>query len=299
MAGFSPEVTTSVVVFIGLFQFVTHSRLVGKLGFLEKIMVTPSHHRVHHARNEKYLDTNYGHVFIIWDKMLGTFKPEEEEPDYGITSGFESANPYRAHLLYWKDLFRRSRQAKTFNEKLKVFVKGPTYTPEGVPFIDSEFKVDEKGQRLKHRLQTPMPVQYYVFVNVLLTIGAFIGLYLLKKDYGGNPTFNDLISDYRVIILVFVVAYSILTHGLVLDRKNIGIKLEYLRMVFMLSIMPVFFHEFDYNYIFITGTSVVYLGMFYWIIKLRKLFSNEQKDSERAEMERKYQAAKNERVVQA
>ncbi|MEL6675487.1 MAG: sterol desaturase family protein, partial [Bacteroidota bacterium] len=76
--GFSPEMATASILFIGLYQFVTHTRLVGKLGWLEYLFVTPSHHRVHHARNEKYIDQNYGHVFIIWDRMFGTFKEEEE-----------------------------------------------------------------------------------------------------------------------------------------------------------------------------------------------------------------------------
>ncbi|MBO6515239.1 MAG: sterol desaturase family protein, partial [Bacteroidia bacterium] len=109
--GFHPDLALSTILFVGAFQFVTHSRLVGKLGVLEHIFSTPSNHRVHHARNEKYIDHNYGHVFMFWDKMFGTYQAEEEEPDYGITTGFESENAYNSNFFYWKDLFKRASMA--------------------------------------------------------------------------------------------------------------------------------------------------------------------------------------------
>jgi len=76
---------TVVLLVHGIYPFFTHTRTVGKLGFLEYILVTPSHHRVHHACNEQYLDKNYSDMFIIWDKIFGTFAEEVEEPVYGLT----------------------------------------------------------------------------------------------------------------------------------------------------------------------------------------------------------------------
>ncbi len=67
---------------------------------------TPSHHRVHHARNPKYLDKNYAGMFIIWDRMFGTFQPEEEQPVYGITKPLHSWNPLWANLHDWAELAR-------------------------------------------------------------------------------------------------------------------------------------------------------------------------------------------------
>jgi sterol desaturase/sphingolipid hydroxylase (fatty acid hydroxylase superfamily) len=104
-AGFDVFTIVSTGVFLGLYQLFTHSRLIGKLGFIEKFMTTPSHHRVHHASNEKYLDQNYGHIFIIWDKLFGTFMEEQEEPKYGITSGYKRSNAYNAIFSYWGELF--------------------------------------------------------------------------------------------------------------------------------------------------------------------------------------------------
>ncbi|MEO1448402.1 MAG: sterol desaturase family protein, partial [Bacteroidota bacterium] len=194
MLGFSPELTTGAIVFVGLYQFVTHTRLVGKLGFIEYIMVTPSHHRVHHARNEKYLDKNYGHVFIIWDRLFGTFTEEDEEPDYGITTGFESANPYRAYLWYWKDLFRRAGETEKFIDKIRVFTKPPSWNPDDVEITPSEFSVDAEGNRKKYRLEMPFRLQLYVLVHTIATLGAFLGIMVLKNTFE-HPSVIDLLSD--------------------------------------------------------------------------------------------------------
>ena len=78
LAGFDVFTILTTGVFLGFYQLFTHSRVIGKLGFVEKFMTTPSHHRVHHGRNEKYLDQNYGHIFIFWDKLFGTFIEEDE-----------------------------------------------------------------------------------------------------------------------------------------------------------------------------------------------------------------------------
>ena len=76
-----------------LYQFWIHTRTIGKLGPLEWVLNTPSHHRVHHARNPKYLDKNYAGTLIIWDRMFGTFQAEEEEPVYGLTKPLEQLEP--------------------------------------------------------------------------------------------------------------------------------------------------------------------------------------------------------------
>ena len=101
----------------------------------EKFLTTPSHHRVHHARNEKYMDHNYSHIFIVWDRIFGTFIAEDEEPDYGITTGFESANAYNAAFAYWRNLFTRAGRTKKLSDKIKVFTKGPAWTPDDVPHL--------------------------------------------------------------------------------------------------------------------------------------------------------------------
>lgn len=87
------------------YQFFLHTEVVGKLGFAENIMDTPSSHRVHHGCNPLYIDRNFGGVFIIWDKLFGTYQPETEKVIYGLTTGFVSYNPFVLVIKGFKDLF--------------------------------------------------------------------------------------------------------------------------------------------------------------------------------------------------
>jgi len=92
LAGFTAEVTMVAYLVVRLYQVLLHNEYVGKLGFLEYILSTPSHHRVHHARNEQYLDKNYGGITILWDRLFGTFAEEQEAVDYGLVKQLDSNN---------------------------------------------------------------------------------------------------------------------------------------------------------------------------------------------------------------
>jgi sterol desaturase/sphingolipid hydroxylase (fatty acid hydroxylase superfamily) len=130
LAGFSAEVTMVAYMVVRLYQVLLHNEYVGKLGFLEYILSTPSHHRVHHARNEQYLDKNYGGITILWDRLFGTFAEEQEKVDYGLVKQLESNNIFwiNAHefLKIASDLktSRRPRDAWSY-----VFGR-PGWTPE-------------------------------------------------------------------------------------------------------------------------------------------------------------------------
>ncbi|MEM1337050.1 MAG: sterol desaturase family protein [Bacteroidota bacterium] len=95
-----------------LYQFFLHTEMIGKLGVLEYIINTPSSHRVHHGSNPKYIDKNFGGVFIIWDLLFQTYQKEEEKPRYGITKGFISNNPIVLNIKGFVDLFKRQIKYK-------------------------------------------------------------------------------------------------------------------------------------------------------------------------------------------
>lgn len=89
------------------YQFGLHTRLIGRLGVFEWVFVTPSHHRVHHACNERYLNKNFGAMFIVWDRIFGTFEPERESPVYGVAEAAAvSFNPVLANFRPWLALRR-------------------------------------------------------------------------------------------------------------------------------------------------------------------------------------------------
>lgn len=276
--GFSPLMTTSVIVVIGLYQFVSHTRLIDKMGIFEKFMVTPSHHRVHHARNEKYLDMNYGHVFIIWDKMFNTFREEEEEPNFGITTGFESSNPYRAYFFYWVDLFRRAGEATHWQDKIKLFLKPPSWNPEGAKSTPEEYSVDEHGNRKKYKLQTPFRLQMYIFLSVLLTMGGFVSLLILNKTFD-DPTVGDLLASPKILTLTLITVYSIFAHGVIMERKRWALRADYLRLALWAICVPVLLWGTPYAAFSMTGAYIV-LGIFaIWLIRMRNFFDTPEAET--------------------
>lgn len=114
-----------------LYGLLVHTQLINKLGFLEWFMVTPSHHRVHHASNILYLDRNLGMVFIIWDKLFGTFTPETEPVKYGITKALKRKNATSLIFHEWRDLLNDIRSTPSWKDKLKYVLCSPGWSPGG------------------------------------------------------------------------------------------------------------------------------------------------------------------------
>lgn len=126
LIGFPPEAVVATVLLSLGFQFFVHTQVVGKLGWLERVFNTPSHHRVHHASNPKYIDRNFAGVLIIWDRLFGTFVEEDlgEPCRFGITKPVHSFNPLTLTFHEWRDMLRDAR-GLPWSEKLKVLFGKP------------------------------------------------------------------------------------------------------------------------------------------------------------------------------
>ncbi len=122
--GFDPLDTMFIYAATQIYGILIHTKTVGNLGFLEWFLSTPSHHRVHHASNVKYLDKNMGMVFIIWDRLFGTFAKEEEEVKYGLTTNLNSYNPFHMVFHEWKNIGKDLKKGHTFKHKV-MYVFGP------------------------------------------------------------------------------------------------------------------------------------------------------------------------------
>ena len=129
LLGVHPAVIVTVGAFVTLYQFWIHTKAIGRMGPLERLFNTPSHHRMHHGSDPKYIDRNHAGTLIIWDKLFGTFQREEEEPTYGITVPLRSWDPLTANFHYWGDLFRLAGQCRTWADRLRVFLKPPGWRP--------------------------------------------------------------------------------------------------------------------------------------------------------------------------
>jgi sterol desaturase/sphingolipid hydroxylase (fatty acid hydroxylase superfamily) len=125
--GFSPLSVTVAMALSLVYQFWIHTELIPKLGPLEWVLNTPSHHRVHHATNQEYLDQNYGGVLIIFDRLFGTFRAEQalNPPVYGLTHSLNTHNPIIIALQEWRRLWRAIKRAKTWRQSWRVALGPP------------------------------------------------------------------------------------------------------------------------------------------------------------------------------
>ncbi len=114
-----------------LYQFWVHTEMVGKMPrWFEAVMNTPSHHRVHHGANDEYVDRNYAGIFIIWDRLFGTFEPENAKVVYGLRKEFTSRNPLWIAFHEWAALFQHVSAARHWKNKLLYFVMPPAWDPQ-------------------------------------------------------------------------------------------------------------------------------------------------------------------------
>ena len=115
-----------------IYQYWVHTQLIGKLGWLEYVVVTPSNHRVHHGQNDYCIDKNYGGVFSFWDRMFGTYADErdDEKPIYGIRKPIESWNPLWANLHQFAHIGRQVKSAENWRHRLMYIFAKPSWTPE-------------------------------------------------------------------------------------------------------------------------------------------------------------------------
>jgi sterol desaturase/sphingolipid hydroxylase (fatty acid hydroxylase superfamily) len=127
--GFEPWMIFWMDALIVSFAFFQHTQMIGKLGWLENIFSTPSHHRVHHASDEKYLDKNFGGILIIWDKIFGTFQEEEFKPTYGLTKPLPNQTVAKVIFHEWVDIIRDCRQARNWRERGFYLFGPPGWKP--------------------------------------------------------------------------------------------------------------------------------------------------------------------------
>ncbi len=137
--GVPPEVFIGASLIDLLYQYWVHTELVGKLGWLDRVLVTPSNHRVHHGQNDYCIDRNYGGILILWDRLFGTFVDEREGEKivYGIRKPLASYNPLWGNFNVYVDIGRGMRAARGWRAKLAVLFAPPGGWNEPVPPLDT------------------------------------------------------------------------------------------------------------------------------------------------------------------
>ncbi len=173
--GFPLEVLITVNAVNLIYQFWVHTRLIGRLGPLEAVMMTPSHHRVHHAQNERYIDRNYGGMFIVWDRLFGTFEPEsDEEPVvFGVRKPLASWNPFWANLQVYDYLLFDARKAQRWRDKIGVWFRRTGWRPPDVEARYPKRNVDLATFR-KFDPVVPRGVRHYTVAQFVVAIVTVI-----------------------------------------------------------------------------------------------------------------------------
>ncbi|CAM2010019.1 sterol desaturase family protein [Acanthopleuribacter pedis] len=218
LIGFPPLMFLAAASFNTLYQFWIHTRLIGRLGPYEWVFNTPSHHRVHHGRDPKYIDKNHGGTLIIWDRLFGTFQAEEEEPTYGITKPLESWNPFWANSHYWIELVDSARRTRAPLDKLRVFSKQPGWFPDdlGGPQAPPPVPADPP----KYDPALPAGLTRYAACQFLVLLPPVTLLLFLQAS---------LSTDLKVAAALFVI-WSLIAVGLLFERNRTAFRLEWLRL---------------------------------------------------------------------
>jgi sterol desaturase/sphingolipid hydroxylase (fatty acid hydroxylase superfamily) len=169
LAGFPPRLFLFVSLVDLLYQFWIHTEQVGSLGVVDRILATPSNHRVHHGVNDQYVDRNYGGILILWDRLFGTFQPELAAVPvvYGTRDPLRSWNPLWANLHTYAALLRDAVRARSWSDRLKVFVARPGWRPADVAARDPK-----PAFELAHR------------AKFAPRLSSTLGLYCLLQGFG-------------------------------------------------------------------------------------------------------------------
>lgn len=239
LLGFPPDMIAIFLIIHGVYPFFTHTQLVGKLGWLEYIFVTPSHHRVHHSSNPEYLDKNYGDILIIWDKLLGTFAEEKNEPKYGLTKPLNSYSFLWQHFHFQLELLLALKAAKGLKAKLKVLFGKPDD-------IDPGHREYLEAKLLNRNKQDIQPgLQRFILLNTVITLIILFFTLLLTEYF----------SMKQQILLCLFILISIINSGAMIEQKRWVFYLDYFRLLLTGFIF----------YAFIPSNSILLLIICLWL----------------------------------
>jgi hypothetical protein len=217
--GVPGEVFVTVAGINLVYQFWVHTEHIGHLGFLEKIFITPMNHGIHHAKNKEYIDANYGGVFIIWDRMFGTYTARlaDVTPVYGTVSALKSFNPIWANTQVYTNMIKDTIKTKKLSDKIKIWYSRTYWRPE-----DCIEEKDPKEFYIKYDPIITSDIKVFSFFQMLFTIivSGSVLFFLAQFSYNEIIAFAvsiTLLSSLTATLLqgkrymyVVIVGFSIL-----------------------------------------------------------------------------------------
>ncbi|KFM59213.1 Alkylglycerol monooxygenase, partial [Stegodyphus mimosarum] len=229
-----------------LYQFWIHTELIRSLGPLEYVLNTASHHRVHHGRNRYCIDKNYGGTLIIWDRIFGTFEPENEEVVYGLTHPVSTFEPIYIQLCHYLHIWRTFWDTEGLKNKLSVIFKGPGWSP-GKPWHGCiEDIPDVKAPAEKYDPSLPSSYKAYILWHFVVLVLAYVEI----------TERNMFLPQFILYVAVLHQVFSLSIIGMFLEGRFYAASLECLRCVLSLAM----------TYYFLPHTRVLALHSYYqWV----------------------------------
>ena len=206
-----PVEVIAIVTPLHLFaQFWYHTQHIGKMGFLEKLIVTPSHHRVHHAINKEYIDKNLGQILIIWDKIFGTFQEELKEvpPVYGITRPAHTWNPIKINFQHLWLLTKDALLTKSFKDKIRIWFMPTGWRPADMEQKYPVYKITDVHHFEKYAPPTSKPLMIWSWIQLIVLL-LLVSYMFANIAAIGTPA----IFVYGLFIFLYVYAFTELMDG--------------------------------------------------------------------------------------
>ncbi|MEC9274469.1 MAG: sterol desaturase family protein [Candidatus Neomarinimicrobiota bacterium] len=251
------------------FQFWYHTQLIGKMGLLEYFLVTPSHHRVHHAINPEYIDKNYGQILIIWDKLFGSFQSEIDDvkPVYGTLKPVHTWNPVIINFKHLWQLLKDAWHAERYFDKLRIWFMPTGWRPSDVKEKFPLLEVTNPAKQLKYNTNNSGWLFAYSWTQLVIT--HFLLFHLLIIFSSHSNTMNYL---YAIVLLLSVFSFTSM-----LDNNNFAFFAELLKASLVFALLSIQ----DLSWYGLQGIPV-YLLITYIIFSLVLTFyfqKNEKDDS--------------------
>lgn len=253
--GFDPIIFFAVAALDTIYQFWIHTRAIDKLPrWIEFIFNTPSHHRVHHGINPKYIDKNHAGVFIIWDRMFGTFQLEEEAPTYGITTQLKSWNPAWANFHYYVEMWNNAKRMSNWKDKFRIIFARPGWLPEelggfqNVPEVSKDYKP----------FDTPAHKGFNLYVGIqFLLIAAGLVAFMYH--------FDSISTPYQFLFLGLIITSGVIC-GAIFENKRWVIVAEYARLALVVVSLNVFYYSWyiDWFTVMLVGSLIAFVLFVPW-----------------------------------
>ena len=249
--GFDPKIFFAAGGVVTIYQFWIHTKSIDRMPqWFEFIFNSPSHHRVHHGVNPKYIDKNHAAIFILWDRMFGTFQEEEEMPTFGITTPIKSWNPAWANFHYWAEMYQLMKQCSSWKDKFRVLFARPGWRPEELGGYQAPPAIDHNSYE-KFDTHPEEKLQLYAvlqFLIVMIGILVFLGNFYRISEF------------YRYFFLSNILL-TILICGALLEQKKWVIIAEYVRLALVLVSLNTFYYFWFLDWFSIMIATSLFLGM--------------------------------------